>query len=142
MDKIEFHHTLPMQIRFNDVDKLGHVNNTIYFQYYDTAKTNYLSKVCENLDWKKESIVVAHIDSDFLSQIKADNNVAVRTAVIKIGHKSFTLYQEIFDIDTNEIKCTCTSIMVAYNMVEDKSMLLPVSWINAISEFEGHDFKH
>jgi acyl-CoA thioester hydrolase len=31
MDHIEYHHVLPVQIRFNDVDKFGHVNNTVYF---------------------------------------------------------------------------------------------------------------
>ena len=30
-----FRHILPIQIRFNDVDKFGHVNNTVYFQFYD-----------------------------------------------------------------------------------------------------------
>ena len=29
----EFHNVVPLQIRFNDVDKFGHVNNTIYFQF-------------------------------------------------------------------------------------------------------------
>ena len=35
----EFHNVVPLQIRFNDVDKFGHVNNTIYFQFYDSGKT-------------------------------------------------------------------------------------------------------
>ena len=113
MEKIEFHHSLPVQIRFNDVDKFGHVNNTVYFQYYDTAKTDYVAEVCPNVEWDKEAIMVVHIESDFLSQITSNTNVAVRTAVSRIGHKSFTLQQEVFDVDTDEVKCTCTSIMVA-----------------------------
>ena len=44
---IQFHHVLPLQIRFNDVDKFGHVNNTVYFQFYDTAKTDYIASVCK-----------------------------------------------------------------------------------------------
>ena len=32
---VQFRHTLPLQIRFNDVDTLGHVNNTVYFSFYD-----------------------------------------------------------------------------------------------------------
>ncbi|MBR6538666.1 MAG: acyl-CoA thioesterase, partial [Bacteroides sp.] len=27
MESQQFHHTLPIQLRFNDVDKFGHVNN-------------------------------------------------------------------------------------------------------------------
>ena len=26
-----FRHTLPLQLRFNDIDLLGHVNNSVYF---------------------------------------------------------------------------------------------------------------
>ena len=34
----KFRNVVPLQIRFNDVDKFGHVNNTIYFQFYDSGK--------------------------------------------------------------------------------------------------------
>jgi len=36
-----YRHVLPLQIRFNDVDKFGHVNNTVYFQFYDTASIHF-----------------------------------------------------------------------------------------------------
>lgn len=38
-EEIKFNHTLPIQLRFNDVDKFGHVNNTVYFSFYDLGKT-------------------------------------------------------------------------------------------------------
>lgn len=56
-----YRHILPIQIRFNDVDKFGHVNNTVYFQFYDTAKTEYFATVCEDVDWERVAIVVAKI---------------------------------------------------------------------------------
>ncbi len=40
-----FRHSAPMQIRFNDVDVLGHMNNTVYFTLYDTAKADYFAAV-------------------------------------------------------------------------------------------------
>ena len=40
-----FFHRLPVQIRFNDVDRYGHVNNNAYFAYYDLGKQEYLYKV-------------------------------------------------------------------------------------------------
>ena len=46
MEDIKFNHTLPIQLRFNDVDKFGHVNNTIYFSFYDLGKTEYFASVC------------------------------------------------------------------------------------------------
>lgn len=40
MEEIVFHHALPIQLRFNDVDKFGHVNNTVYFSFYDLGRLN------------------------------------------------------------------------------------------------------
>ena len=36
-DNIQFKHTLPVQLRFSDVDQFGHVNNSVYFSLYDLA---------------------------------------------------------------------------------------------------------
>lgn len=32
-EEIKFRHTMPVQIRFSDVDQFGHVNNSVYFLY-------------------------------------------------------------------------------------------------------------
>ena len=134
---IVFHHTMPMQLRFNDVDKFGQVNNTIYFQFYDTAKTGYIATVCPHVDWEKEAIIVVHIDTDFVSQIFGECKIGVRTAVSKIGTKSFHLHQEVYDIDTNEVKSICNSVMVAFNLEKHSTIPLPQSWVDAIEKFEG-----
>ena len=57
MEEIKFRHTLPIQLRFNDVDKFGHVNNTVYFSFYDLGKTEYFASVCPGVDWEKDGIV-------------------------------------------------------------------------------------
>ena len=56
MEEIVFHHTLPIQLRFNDVDKFGHVNNTVYFSFYDLGKTEYFASVCPVIDTKTNEI--------------------------------------------------------------------------------------
>ena len=61
MEEIVFHHTLPIQLRFNDVDKFGHVNNTVYFSFYDLGKTEYFGSVCPGVDWEKIGIVCTYI---------------------------------------------------------------------------------
>lgn len=30
-EDIKFRHTMPVQIRFSDVDQFGHMNNSVYF---------------------------------------------------------------------------------------------------------------
>ncbi len=137
VDNRIFHHIIPLQIRFNDVDKFGHVNNTVYFQFYDTAKTNYFASVCQDVDWESIAIVVVKIEAEFVAQIKADNHIAARTRVIRIGHKSFTLEQEVFDTDSQEIKSRCLSVMVLYDLKNHKTMTFPELWREAITNYDG-----
>ncbi len=46
-EDIKFRHTMPVQIRFSDVDQFGHMNNSVYFSLYDLAKTTYIKDVLE-----------------------------------------------------------------------------------------------
>ena len=80
MEEIQFNHTLPIQLRFNDVDKFGHVNNTVYFSFYDLGKTEYFASVCPDVDWEKDGIVVVHIEANFLAQIYGSDHIAVQSA--------------------------------------------------------------
>ena len=134
---IQFHHVLPLQIRFNDVDKFGHVNNTVYFQFYDTAKTDYIASVCKGVDWERLAIVVVKIDAEFVAQIKANDHIACRTRVVKIGNKSFHLEQDVIDVDTQEVKSRCFSIMVLYDLEHQQTIPIPDEWRQAISIYDG-----
>lgn len=60
-EDIKFRHTMPVQIRFSDVDQFGHMNNSVYFSLYDLAKTTYIKDVFGSADWSKLAIVVANI---------------------------------------------------------------------------------
>ena len=141
MEEIQFNHTLPIQLRFNDVDKFGHVNNTVYFSFYDLGKTEYFASVCPDVDWEKDGIVVVHIEANFLAQIYGSDHIAVQTAVTEIGTKSFHLAQRVIDTETQETKCICTSIMVAFDLTKHESKPLEEEWIEAICKYEGKDLR-
>ena len=59
MEEIVYRNRLPIQLRFNDIDVIGHVNNTVYFNFYDLGKTAYFEEVRgEHIDWSSTDIVV------------------------------------------------------------------------------------
>ena len=141
MEEIQFNHILPIQLRFNDIDKFGHVNNTVYFSFYDLGKTEYFASVCPHVNWEKDGIVVVHIEAEFLSQIYASDHIAVQTAVTEIGTKSFHLVQQVIDQKSKDVKCVCTSIMVAFDLTKHESKPLEEEWIEAICRYEGRDLR-
>lgn len=136
-----FKTTLPIQIRFNDIDALGHINNNIYFSYFDLGKTDYFEKIKRSLvDWTEGIVVIANINADFLSPIYYKEKIEVDTKVTKLGEKSGVLLQQIRSVKTNEIKCRCQTVFVTYNPDTQSSMVIPDVWRNAISQFEEREF--
>ncbi|MCD8081371.1 MAG: acyl-CoA thioesterase, partial [Bacteroides sp.] len=122
------------------VDKFGHVNNSVYFSYYDLGKTEYFATVRPDLDWEKEGIVVVHLEVDFLAQIFATDPIAVETTVAEIGTKSMKLIQRVVD-NKGEVKCVCQSILVAFNLEKHESQEISEEWIQSISAYERRDVR-
>ena len=100
---------MPVQIRFSDVDQFGHMNNSVYFSLYDLAKTTYIKDVLGSADWSKLAIVVANINANFFMPVFFSDHLVIETAVVHLGHKSFTLLQRAVTTDTHEVKCECRS---------------------------------
>lgn len=109
---ITFHHQMPAQLRFSDVDSFGHINNTVYFQLFDMCKADYFRETIGGHIFEGCGLVVVHVEADFVAPIYFPDEIAIRTAVTHIGTKSITLYQEAFNVRTNETKCLCETVMV------------------------------
>ncbi len=134
-----FKTTLPIQIRFSDIDALGHINNNLYFSYFDLGKTTYFDTVKDKtpVSWTEGLIVVARIETDFLSPIYYKENIVVDSKVISLGDKSGVFLQQIRNVKNGEIKSRCKTVFVTYNAATQSSMPIPDVWRKAISDHEG-----
>ena len=139
MDNIKFNHITPIQLRFNDFDALGHVNNSVYFSFYDLGKTFYFNEVLPDVSISKEvCVVIGHIEVSFLLSVYPGENVAVETAVVEVGNKSFKLLQRLVDVDTNVVKCICQTVMVCYDAITKSTRAISDEWRKAMADFEGN----
>ena len=136
-----FKRTTSVQLRFNDIDALGHVNNSVYFQFFDLAKTEYFAglEVNADINWCRPSIVIANVNCSFLMPTVFQEPVEVLTQCAHLGNKSLTLLQHLVNSDTGEVKCTCATVMVNMDPQTNQPSPIPQVWRDAIVAFEGHD---
>ena len=134
----DFRHCTPLQLRFNDVDVLGHVNNTVYFSFYDTGKAHYFTAVRgHKMDWQHVDTVIANVNCAYINPIVFGENIAVCTRCEAIHDKSFRLLQMLYDTDKHQIKSVCETVMVGYDPEAKKSMSLSDDWKAAICNYEN-----
>ena len=135
---MDFKHSLPVQIRFSDVDQFGHMNNSVYFSLYDLAKTTYLRDVMggEELNWQDVAMVVANVNANFYAPVFFNDDLVIQTTTVHWGQQSFTLFQRAVNLAKQEVKCECRTVMVGYNMRTMQAELIPEKWKQSICAFE------
>ncbi len=136
-----FRQKLSIQIRFNDIDLMGHVNNSVYFNYFDLGRVSYFDEVFKGgIEYRKKGVVIAGTNTNFFQQISLNDHIEVVTKVTKIGNKSFKLHQQIRGVDDKSIKCESHTTMVCFDFANNCSMEMPESWRNDIRNFEKELF--
>lgn len=131
-----FNSKVPVQVRFNDVDIMGHVSNTVYLNYYDAGKMDYFDRVLPGIDFTKLAVVGASIKVDFLEPIFMRNKIFVETRISVLGTKSITIEHLLVD-NEDKVLSTCTSVLVCFDVPSQSSRVIPDDWRKRIIAFEG-----
>lgn len=136
-----FNHDVKVQVRFSDVDMLGHVSNTVYQSYYDYGKLKYIDAVLGDIDWNDLCIVGASIKIDYIKPILMKTKILVKTRTAAIGNKSITFEHCITSREnTDEILSICKAVMVCYAPATKESMPIPDEWREKIEKYESQKF--
>lgn len=125
---MEYNQTDKVQIRFNDIDLLGHVNNAIISEYFDLGRMNYIHRVFGgSIKFNDDSLVIVSIQMQFFKQIFLNDSIEVKTKIYSIGRKSLKMKQVIVNQD-GEIYAESLSVLVAIAVETKESIEVPPQW--------------
>ena len=134
---IDFHHHISIQIRFNDVDGFGHINNAVYQEYFDLGRVDYLEKTLGALlGANDQNLVVVSNKTDFSRPLYLKDEIEVFTRVYRLGNKSLRMIQWLVKKNEELPRVTCDSVMAGFTPSTEKGMLLPVEWRQRYNDFE------
>lgn len=127
-----------IQIRFSDIDSMGHVNNAVYLSYFEYTRVHYFNKLLKpDWDWDSEGFILAHTDVSYLTPIQMKDDAKILMEIGQIGTKSFTLHYKIY-VDSNLVT-KGSSTLVCFNTKLQKSIVIPEEMkmsLNALQVFK------
>lgn len=87
---LEFRLYCPIQVRFGDLDPLGHVNNARFLSYTEQARVRYLVELglWDGVSFLDLGLIVADVHLSFLAPIVMAQAIQVGARVTRIGNKS------------------------------------------------------
>ncbi|MES2590097.1 MAG: acyl-CoA thioesterase [Bacteroidota bacterium] len=114
---------LEIQIRFSDIDLMGHVNNAVYLNYFESARMHYLvSLLGADWDWRKNGIILKTNEIEYISPVFLTDKPSVSVFLDAIGTKSFTLAYEL--TVNGIIKTKGKSVLVSFDVYTSKPVEL------------------
>lgn len=122
-----------VQIRFKDIDMMGHVNNANFITYFELARMTYfeaLSEVGIKIDWVNEGVILAKIEMEYKQPILLEDKVFVYTWVSRMGSKSFdmscTIVRVVNGVEVEAAKGL--AVIVCFNYKTNKTIAIPEIW--------------
>ncbi|MCK5915798.1 MAG: acyl-CoA thioesterase [Deltaproteobacteria bacterium] len=109
--------TINLNIRFRDLDAIGHVNNSNYLTFMEEARKEFFGHLFKISSPHDFPFVLARIACDFRKSIEPDTKiVAVDLWITHIGRKSFSFKYEIYHAqDPSDIFASGESVQVFYD---------------------------
>ncbi len=118
--------SIDIDVRFRDLDALGHVNNAVFMTYFELGRLQFSKTVFNVSDPSDFSFILAHMSCDYLKPIKMNDRVSLQLWVRDIGTKSFSFGYKLVDLfDDSVVYATAESVQVCYDYTRETS--IPVS---------------
>jgi acyl-CoA thioester hydrolase len=95
--KLVFELTMP--IRWGDMDAMGHVNNTLYFRYFEVCRIDWMHAVGCEPDPQGDGPVIVNAFCNFYKQLEFPGDILVKMYVSDPGRTTFESWCTIERVD-------------------------------------------
>ena len=132
--------TIP--VKWGDMDAFQHVNNVIYFRYFETVRIQYF----ETLGWLEilEQLgigpILGSISCRFRIPLTYPDTVFAGAKITEIREKRFSMEYLIVSEKHPEPGAEGTGIVVCYNYQKNQTTQIPEIIHQAVEKLEGRNF--
>ena len=115
---------------------MGHVNNAVYFTYFEHGRVEFFKQVFGTVDLKDIDIIIGHIRCDYLFPIRLMDEISLHQWVSNIGRKSFEFrYDLVSQADAGLIYAKGMSVQVFYDYEKNSSGIIPDQYRHKLEEY-------
>jgi acyl-CoA thioester hydrolase len=116
--------SVKIQVRFADIDVMGHVNNAVYLSYFEMARVLIFSKLLgADWDWNQYGVLLRKNEIEYLKPVTLNEQPIISLKTEKLGTKSFVLSYELKV--NEEVRTTGSSVMVCFDASKNQTIEIP-----------------
>ncbi|MEL7004361.1 MAG: acyl-CoA thioesterase [Bacteroidota bacterium] len=135
---MEFPISLKMEVNWGDMDAYGHVNNTIFFKYFESVRMKYLEhvKALDLMESQSIGPILAATSCQFKAPLIYPAEIEVFASVKSIGNTSMVMEYKII-LGNNDLAALGDSVIVMHHYDSGSNVAVPDELVRRIEELEG-----
>ncbi len=138
----DFRFCSEVQVRFRDLDAMKHVNNAVYFTYFEIARTGYMKAIG---NWTKDEgsfrvrfpFILLQVACRYVSPARMEDELRVHLRTSRMGNKSFEFDYLITAKADGRVVAVGDSVQVHFDYGAGKTLPIPDSFRALIEDYEG-----
>jgi acyl-CoA thioester hydrolase len=119
-----YRYRFPIEVRFRDLDALGHVNNAVYLTYLESARIAWWMHVSGRRDLQALDMILARVEIDFRSPVTYAERLEVGMRCVSIRRSSFQVDSAIA-ASGGRLAAQARKVLVHYDYALQKPTPLP-----------------
>jgi acyl-CoA thioester hydrolase len=117
--------SVPVEVRFRDLDAIGHVNNAVYLTYIETARVAYWLHVTGRTGLGAIDIILARVEVDYRSPVALGEGLDVTVRCVSMRRASFTLEFKVTERGSGRLAAEARNVAVYYDYASKRSLPIP-----------------
>jgi acyl-CoA thioester hydrolase len=131
-----------LPVQWGDMDSYQHVNNVVYFRWFESARIAYLEQIGLKEMYHGEGIgpILAAISCNYRRQLSYPDTVAVGAKISRIGRTSFEMEHVLVSDSQQAAIADGKSTIVTFDYRQQRPVPVPDDIRARIEQLEGREF--
>lgn len=130
----EFATVTKIQVAWGEMDALQHVNNAVYFRYFETARLDYFNKINLLVNLKQNHIgpVLSHTECRYKAPVTYPDTLLIGSRVTDLQDDRFTMEYQIVSENTGKVATVGSATCVMFDFKQHTKASIPENIKQAI----------
>ena len=126
-------------VAWGEMDAFGHVNNIVYFRYFETARIAYFERLNlpEFIGRDPVGPILSETSCRFRAPLTFPDSVSVGARVVSVGEDRFVMEFAVFSRRLGKLAAEGEGVLVCFDYRQNRKAAVPAALKRRIDEIEG-----
>ena len=132
---------LELPVQWGEMDAYGHVNNTVFFRYFESARMAFLQQCgfAESHERDRIGAILHSTTARFRQPLYFPDTVQIGASATEVKEDRFTMAYTVVSLGRNVVVAEGSGIIVSFDYAAGKKTVLPSNVRTAITSLQNSE---